>query len=913
MTSMIRLFLRDLQYHWKGFLALIAAACLICAILTSAFLIGDSVRGTLMDHVMKNASVARFRQNFPIPVTASIQNGKGLLHVKGFTAGGIPVEIYALPDSTEKNHDSISGREAWGSPALAKKLNLENGDITPVRVQTLSAIQSESPMGRPPELKQTPFVWRGEYTGAESEINFDDPQLPPYNLFVTREALAQALDIPENSVNEVWFQDTPALSDDVLWELSGLTLADWEGRPVLKCRSFFLPESISDAVPEQSVKILTLFVDSLTDGKTNLSYCFAGAFSDPPFAVARNHIRISSALQKNFSGAADLSYYVADSFRAIQQKNISFAQVETIDDAIVTDALSPEIPGLTDSSACSDWEAALPIDFDRITDDDETYWNEYKSKPKIYLNFEQAQEMFAPGKCTAVLFPAGYTAERVKLDVLKILRTMPEYTRFDSVSDSSEEKVAHGVPFAPLFLGLSFFLIVSALLMLAMLLKLHIQDRSSELTLLSEYLPLKRIRRLLLMEFAAVLVPGMLFGLFIGSLLCRLQIFLLEHAWNGIVLMEHIDFHGQPFSCFIAFSVSVICAWIVVVLAVNRSRIIGNKLCLPHSIVMKSVWHIGALSCLRLGRQNMLCASLLILGYLGTLGVGAFGIKSRGEDAFGYTYVAQTLLPVIPEYDSPFPKGGLPVRIHAADRADCSNLLLASTPTVYGVDWERLTGDPSFLADGSAAVDSGSLIWILQKKKHDVISYENGSLSLDRILKASVFQGGIAANLKNFEKLFPENEGAQFFLIKSESDVPEWRKYLEPYGLELCSTDEFMSRAEHFQNRYLSIFLQLGLLGALLGFGAFVLLIMRNLRSRRNEIILLSEIGWSRKMLVKQYFMENLCLFSGSALISLLLLLLLAVFASLNLPVLLAGFLFLSVSGILMMFGMIESYFSSMK
>ena len=140
--------------------------------------------------------------------------------------------------------------------------------------------------------------------------------------------------------------------------------------------------------------------------------------------------------------------------------------------------LSPEIPGLTDSAECSGWEAAIPIDFDRIRDEDETYWNEHRSKPKAYLNFEEAQEMFAPGLCTAALFPPDWTADRVRQEVLKTLRTMPEYTRVDDLMNTTADKVNRGVPFAPLFLGLSFFLIVSGLLVLAMLLKLHIDRKS---------------------------------------------------------------------------------------------------------------------------------------------------------------------------------------------------------------------------------------------------------------------------------------------------------------------------------------------------------------------------------------------------------------------------------------------------
>lgn len=903
MTSLVRLFLRDLRYHRKGFAALTAAACLICAVLTGAFLIGDSVRGTLMDHVAANAAVARYRQRFPVPVTSPIQNALGVLHVKGFTKDGIPVDVYALPD------DDLSGRDARGSRALARKLNLRDGEMISVRMQELSTIPAESAMGKPPELRRTPFVWRGEWSDPRAEADFDDPQLPPYNLFVSREALTQALDLPETAVNEVWSQEPIRLSDDNLWELSGLSLDEWEGRPVLKSKSYFLPKAVSDALPPEAAPILTLFVETLTDGTTDLSYFFASAMKNGPVPVERGRILVSSGLKERFEGSAELTFFTSDSFRKILRRTATMEQAGTIDDPLITDTLSPEIPGLTDSADCSGWEAAIPIDFDRIRDEDETYWNEHRSKPKAYLNFEEAQEMFAPGQCTAALYPAGWTANRIRQETLKTLRTMPEYSRMESLADTSADKVNRGVPFAPLFLGLSFFLIVSGLLVLAMLLKLHIQDREAELALLTDYMPLKRVRRFLLAEFAAVLVPGMLSGLVIGTFLCRFQIFLLEHSWNGIVLMEHIRFHGKPVSYLISFAVSAVCAWAVVMLSV-RSGQGRTKLCLPHSACVQPVWKIGFLSLVRRCRQYAPCAILLVLGYLGTLGVGTFGIKARGEDAFGYAYVATTLLPVVPEYDAPFPAGGLPVRVHAADRADCSNLLLAANPTVYGADLEALTGNPDFLADGSAAVDEGSLLWIMQKKQHDAVEYANGTLTLDRVLKASIFQGGVLTGLKTFERLFPETEGAQFFLIRSEADVRTWREYLEPFGLELASTDEFMARAERFQNRYLAIFLQLGVLGFLLGFGALVLLMTRNLRACRNETAMLAETGWSRRMLVMLHLTENLCLFLGSAGISLLLLLLLAAFASLDLAVLLGGFLFLTAAGTLLIAAIIELHFA---
>jgi len=502
MTSLARLFLRDLRYHGKGLASLTAAACLICAVLTGAFLIGDSVRGTLMDNVKHNAAVARYRQRFRIPVTSPVQkNGRGVLHVKGFTKDGVPVDVYALPDDPA-SPQKIAGRDAWGSPALAGKLNLKHGEMLSVRIPELSTIPAESAMGKPPELKQMPFVWRGEWTGAESELDFDDPQLPPDNLFVSREALTQALDLPENAVNEVWMREPELPSGDLLWELSGLTMDEWDGHPVLKCKSYFLPETVSNALPKEATPVLTLFVETLSDGRTSLSYCFAGAIRGDPVPVEHGHVLVSSGLKERFDGPVELSYFTSGPFRTIQRKTAKIEHAGTVDDSTITDVLSPEIPGLTDSADCSGWEAAIPIDFDRIRDEDEAYWNEYRSKPKLYLNFEDAQEMFAPGLCTAAIFPADWTADRVRRETLKTLRDMPEFSRVDDLMNTTADKVSRGVPFAPLFLGLSFFLIVSGLLVLAMLLKLHIQDRAAELSLLCDYMPIRRTRRFLLAEFA---------------------------------------------------------------------------------------------------------------------------------------------------------------------------------------------------------------------------------------------------------------------------------------------------------------------------------------------------------------------------------------------------------------------------
>jgi hypothetical protein len=304
---------------------------------------------------------------------------------------------------------------------------------------------------------------------------------------------------------------------------------------------------------------------------------------------------------------------------------------------------------------------------------------------------------------------------------------------------------------------------------------------------------------------------------------------------------------------------------------------------------------------------------LLIMGFLGTLGVGAFGIKNRGEDAFSYQYVAETALPVIPSHDEPFPPGGFAVRVKYADSADCSNILRADTPTVYGCDTMQLFHGShvvTSLSDGSAAVDTGSLQWIMKKRIGDVIAYPNGNVTLERTMKSSVFQRGILIDQTTFVQLFPEVQGTQFFLIRDSEAAEEWRKFLEPYGLTLETTDAFMAKAESFQNRYLMIFLQLGTLGFILGIGSLLLLMIRNLHAQRDEIRFMSDLGFSRNTLFWAYCVENLWLYLASALFSLVVLCLLALVAQLHSVTLFIGWTLLTTLGVTLIFITLRTLFS---
>ncbi len=908
--NFFRLFKRDVKWYLKPFAALSAAACLICAVLTSALLIGKSVRGTLDDNLKKDTSFVKTLIRFSIPVKANMPNG--VLHTPGFVSAGTRTNIYAFPDD-----HSIGGRDAYCSSALAGILKLKIGDTFSVRVQTMTAINSEELMGLPPQLRLIRFVYKGIWQDKRADVNFENPQLRPYNLFVNHAFLSESLELDKGVVNEIWSNQakTQAKADitsDIIWDLSQLEFTHWQGRPVLKSKSYFLPSKAVEACPQAS-KGLISFADSLSGSKNRMNYFFVGAFEGNILPVKKDSVVVSSTIKERFQAPVSLTCFTTNGYRQISRKTHVFRHVSTLPDTTISSALSPDIPGLTTADNCSRWETGIPIDLKRISKEDEAYWNKYQSKPKVYLNFEQAQQIFAPGQCTLLFFAPNSNLSKIKQQIISALRNDPILFQCIPVAEIMKKNIQNGIQFAPLFLGLSLFIIISALLILWMLLKLHLFDRAEERMIYTEFVACEnKIRRFLLIELLVALLPGILLGLVIGTFLCRLQLILLEHVWNDIIMMDTLNFHASPESFGIAFAATFFSAFILLVFSLRRP-INKPRFYIAASRPVQTLCALGSLSFFRRFKQYRLCVVLLVLGMIGTLGVGAFGIKLRGEDGFGYEYIAQTSLPVVPSFDDPFPSGGLPVRVYQADSADCSNLLRASKPTVYGCNLQKLTGKPNFLKKFSAAVDSGSLQWIIKKKLGDVIKYPRGSITLEYAMKASVFQRGILVDNSTFETLFPNIQGARFFLIKDKKSAEEYRKYLEPYGLSMSTVNAFMSKAESVQNRYLAIFLQLGVLGFILGVGSMLIMMFRNLHAQRNGIKLMSETGFTNNTLFGLYCIENLWIYGLSAVISLLILGTLALVSNINVPVLLIGWLSLVITGIALICASLKIYFSRLR
>ncbi len=212
--------------------------------------------------------------------------------------------------------------------------------------------------------------------------------------------------------------------------------------------------------------------------------------------------------------------------------------------------LTPAFHGLTDADTIAKWDppAGFPFDRTRVTPADEAYWDAHKASPKIFFNLIAAQRLVKPA---TTLTSVGNSAG--ELTSLRLPVPQPQRLSDDPAMDYERELLtklspaAAGFtsrPFAPdqpastdfasLFLGLSGFLLIAALLLVVLLFRLAVEQRARQMGLLGAlgFTP-RRIGRLILAEGALVALLGALAGLPLAIGYTRLLIGGLGSWWIG--------------------------------------------------------------------------------------------------------------------------------------------------------------------------------------------------------------------------------------------------------------------------------------------------------------------------------------------------------------------------------------------
>jgi len=210
---------------------------------------------------------------------------------------------------------------------------------------------------------------------------------------------------------------------------------------------------------------------------------------------------------------------------------------------------TPNVPGVTDQESISDWD--LPFALDReISAEDDKYWNDYRLTPKAFLPLAAGQRYFGSrfGDTTSLRIDAAQVSDPGELESEIVAALMPQRQSLGwAVIPIRGQQLAASrgtTPFDALFLSLSFFVILAALMLIALLFRLGLMQRAKEYgVLLATGFPGQAVSRLAITEGAWVAGPGILIGVLGGMLYAAAVLAGLRSWWVGAVTVPFLEFH----------------------------------------------------------------------------------------------------------------------------------------------------------------------------------------------------------------------------------------------------------------------------------------------------------------------------------------------------------------------------------
>jgi putative ABC transport system permease protein len=203
----------------------------------------------------------------------------------------------------------------------------------------------------------------------------------------------------------------------------------------------------------------------------------------------------------------------------------------------------------------------------------------------------------------------------------------------------------------------------------------------------------------------------------------------------------------------------------------------------------------------------------------------------------------------------------------AADRKSGDVILPdADAPAAAANPWLLLKGTTDGLAIPVFA-ETNTAQWMLKKGLGDVLEVPDAQgkpvpLRIVSLLQDSVFQSELVMSADNFLRLYPNQEGYNFFLIEAPlaraGDLkPALETALASRGFEVTPSAQRLAAYLAVENTYLSTFQALGGLGLLLGALGLAVVLLRSVWERRGEMALLRALGFRRRVLGWLVLVEN--------------------------------------------------------
>ncbi|MEC7841371.1 MAG: ABC transporter permease [Candidatus Latescibacterota bacterium] len=281
-----------------------------------------------------------------------------------------------------------------------------------------------------------------------------------------------------------------------------------------------------------------------------------------------------------------------------RRARLALRGVVAMEGLAVDRSLTPAYPGMQETDDMSAWSAPFPVDLSRVRPKDEDYWDDFGAAPKAFVSRATGRRLWGSrfGEMTSLRIAAvpGRELASAAADFERHLLGKINAARvgmvFQPVKAQGLRAGAGATQdFSMLFIGFSMFLIVSAALLVGLLFRLGVEQRTQEMgLLLATGFTVAAVRRRLLGEGAVLAGTGGAIGV-AGAVGCAwLMMAGLRTWWLAAVGTPFLFLHVEWGSLVIGYVVSLL----VVLLSIGWSvRRYGR---MPASVLLAGEMGAGA-------------------------------------------------------------------------------------------------------------------------------------------------------------------------------------------------------------------------------------------------------------------------------------------------------------------------------
>jgi putative ABC transport system permease protein len=399
----------------------------------------------------------------------------------------------------------------------------------------------------------------------------------------------------------------------------GLTLKWLEvaGRFEIASDRIFIDPELAEAVTRAEPKaqpVVSYLINEfrLRDQSTPYSIATATTREAAPFLqpdLGVQEIVLNEWLAEDLNASTgdqvQLTFFQAGVGDSLVEKSASFRvrSIVPLQGLAGDRAWMPDFPGMSDAARTSEWDPGLPLNLERIRPKDESYWDQHRGAPKAFMSLEAGRAHFSSrwGNYTALRIATDRSREAELVEqLLAALRPEMNQLLVRDLRRSAESSAQSPVDFGGLFIGMSSFLIIAALGLVAMLFQLSLLQRNREDALLGAVgVAAGKLLRWRLAEGFVILLVGGALGLGLATLYTRGILRFLESIWAAQSASPTFAFAAHPASIATGACAFVILSLAAIGLAIRRQtrRTLSIRLAAhmedtssPEKVIRRSRW-----------------------------------------------------------------------------------------------------------------------------------------------------------------------------------------------------------------------------------------------------------------------------------------------------------------------------------